>query len=132
MSVETAQNRQPAAIVHADQTPAAARARVIKHLPASDAPALLKKRYQIINIWRPFGHPAYDWPLALCDYNSINPARDLVPTELRYSTREPGETYSILWDEGHKWKYYKGVKPDEAVLIKWWVFLSFQSGSTND
>ncbi|KAH8073006.1 hypothetical protein BXZ70DRAFT_748481 [Cristinia sonorae] len=109
--------RQPVPLVHVDQTPESAAARVHRHLPASDAPALLKKRFQIINLWRPIAHPAYDWPLALCDYSSIDYKRDLIPTTLRYPDRD-GETFSVAYAPGHKWKYLRGMTPDELVLIK--------------
>ena len=105
-------------LVHVDQTPQSAEARVRRHLPAEDVPKLLAGRYQIINLWRPISHPAYDWPLALCDYRSVDSARDLVPTTLRYSDRD-GETFSVKYSPEHKWKYLRGMEPDELVLIKW-------------
>ncbi|KAH8993498.1 Cdc37 N terminal kinase binding-domain-containing protein [Lactarius akahatsu] len=53
--------------------------RVQRHLPPSpeDVEGLLQRYFQIINLWRPI-HAAYDWPLALCDCNSIDQSRDLV------------------------------------------------------
>jgi len=50
--------RQPIAQVHIDQTIALAIARVHIHLPPADAPKLLERRFQIINLWRPIAHPA--------------------------------------------------------------------------
>jgi hypothetical protein len=107
-------------MVHVDQTNASAAARVHRHLPANDAPELLKHRFQIINLWHPIHHPAWDWPLALCDYRSIDPQNDLVPTTLVYPDRE-GETMSVKYNPNHKWKYLKGMHPDEFVLIKWYI-----------
>ena len=103
--------------VHVDQTTESSVARVRRHLPAEDVPKLLAGRYQIINLWRPISHPAYDWPLALCDYRSID-RTDLVPTTLRYPDRE-GETLSVRYNPNHKWKYVRGMEPGEFVLIKW-------------
>lgn len=80
--------------VHVDQTTASAIARVHRHLPPSDAPELLKRRFQIVNLWRPISHAALDWPLALCDYTSIDPKKDLVPLALRYPDKE-GETFGV-------------------------------------
>lgn len=114
---DSPQKRQPVPQVHVDQTPSSATARVHRHLPASDAPELLKKRFQIINLWRPIGRPAYDWPLALCDYRSIDPEKDLIPSDLVYPDRR-GETFGVQYNPNHKWKYVKGVTPDEFVLIK--------------
>ena len=104
--------------VHVDQTTASAIARVHRHLPPSDAPALLERRFQIINLWRPISHAAYDWPLALCDYRSVDPKTDLVPSDLIYPDRK-GETNAVKYNASHKWKYLKGMEPEEFVLIKW-------------
>ncbi|KAA1477860.1 hypothetical protein DENSPDRAFT_885433 [Dentipellis sp. KUC8613] len=123
---DTPEKRQPVQGVHVDQTTASAVARVHRHLPAEDAPALLQKRFQIINLWRPIHHPAYDFPLALCDYSTVDPARDLVPMTLKYPDRD-GETFGVRFSEEHRWKYVRGMTPEEGVLIK--CFDSVQDGS---
>jgi hypothetical protein len=110
--------RQPVAQAHVDQTTASAIARVHRHLPSKDAPALLRRRFQIINLWRPISHPAIDWPLALCDYRSVDPKSDTFPVALIYPDRE-GETMAISYNPNQKWKYFHGMTPDEIVLIKW-------------
>lgn len=103
---------------HVDQTPPAAVARVYRHLPPSVAPELLKKRFQIVNLWRPISHPALDHPLALCDYRSVNFEQDLKVVQLVYPDKV-GETFSVKYSPEHKWKYLRGMTPDEIVLIKW-------------
>jgi hypothetical protein len=115
---DTPDKRQPVSLVHVDQTPESATARVHRHLPASDVPALLSKRFQILNLWRPIGNPAFDWPLTLCDFKSVEMKRDLVRANLIYPDRDPGETFIVRFDEGHKWKYLFGMRPEEGVLIK--------------
>ncbi|GJJ11693.1 hypothetical protein Clacol_005929 [Clathrus columnatus] len=119
--------RGVAAIVHVDQTPEAATARVHRHTPAELAPLLLKHRFQIINLWRPINHPAIDSPLALCDYRSVNWKKDLVPTSLKFPDRV-GETFSVNHNPGHKWKYQRNMRPDEVVFIK--CFDSRMDGKT--
>ncbi|KAI0946739.1 hypothetical protein AcW1_010116 [Taiwanofungus camphoratus] len=109
--------RQPVPQVHVDQTPQSAVARVHKHLPAADVQSLLDRRFQIINLWRPIDHPALDWPLALCDYTSIDRETDVVPITLKYPDRD-GETYGVKYSPRQKWKYLRGMGPDEFVLIK--------------
>ncbi|KAG2059523.1 hypothetical protein BDR06DRAFT_874318 [Suillus hirtellus] len=109
--------RQPVNQVHVDQTPESATARVHRHLPIGEAEKLVKKRFQIINLWRPISHPAVDHPLALCDYRTVDAKKDLVPIALIYPDRE-GETYGVKFNPTHRWKYQRGMKPDEVVLIK--------------
>ncbi|KAF5376060.1 hypothetical protein D9615_007694 [Tricholomella constricta] len=117
--------RQPVAQAHVDQTAASSAARVHRHVP-DDAPALLQRRFQIINLWRPISHPALDWPLGLCDYRSVDPKNDTLPVALIYPDRE-GETLGVKYNSNQKWKYFRGVTPEEAVLIK--CFDSIQDGS---
>ncbi|KZP25387.1 hypothetical protein FIBSPDRAFT_855933, partial [Athelia psychrophila] len=123
---DTPEKRQPVANVHVDQTTAAAIARVHRHLPPADADALLKRRFQIINLWRPISHAALDWPLALCDYRSVDVKKDLHPVALIYPDRE-GETFGVAYNPEHKWKYLRGMETDEVALIK--CFDSIQDGS---
>ncbi|KAF8996023.1 hypothetical protein BDQ17DRAFT_1250230 [Cyathus striatus] len=120
------QNRKPVSQVHVDQTTASSIARVRRHLPPGDAESLLKRRFQIINLWRPIKHAAYDYPLAFCDYRSVDPKNDTSPVALVYPERE-GETMGVSYNPDHKWKYLRGMTPDEFALIK--CFDSVQDGS---
>jgi muconolactone delta-isomerase len=117
------QKRQPVQIAHVDQTHAATIARVHRHLSEAEASQRVKRRFQIINLWRPIGHAAFDMPLALCDFRSVDVNNDLLPSRLIYADRE-GETFAVVANPNHKWKYVSGLRPDEYVLIKWWVLLS--------
>ncbi|KAJ7148671.1 hypothetical protein C8R43DRAFT_925448, partial [Mycena crocata] len=118
--------RQPVAQTHVDQTNNSAVARVHRHLPAEDVPELLKHRFQIINLWRPISHPAVDWPLALCDFRTVDPSNDVLPVALVYPDRE-GETFGVKYNPQHKWTYFSAVKPEELILIK--CYDSLQDGS---
>jgi hypothetical protein len=114
------QKRQPVSLVHVDQTTASAIACVHRHLPPEEAPSLLRRRFQIINLWRPISHAAVDWPLALCDFRSVDVKNDLVPITLIYPDRE-GENFGLTHNPNHKWKYKRAMTPEEFVLIKWLV-----------
>lgn len=105
--------------MHVDQTDVSAEKRVRRHLPENDVEELLKHRYQILNLWRPISHPAYDFPLAFCDFRSVNKDKDFTPMDLLYPQPPHGETMSVEYNPGHKWKYVRGMEPDEFVLIKW-------------
>ncbi|XP_006457246.1 hypothetical protein AGABI2DRAFT_229573, partial [Agaricus bisporus var. bisporus H97] len=124
-SESSADRRQPVAVAHVDQTKAASITRVRRHVP-EEAENLLKRRFQIMNLWRPIGNPAIDWPLALCDYRSVDPENDVFPVETVFSTYV-GETMAVKFNPKHQWKYQRGMTPDETVLIK--CFDSLQDGS---
>lgn len=51
-----------------------------------------------------------------------------MPSTLKYSDRD-GETFSVQFNPSHKWKYVKGMTPEEFVLIKWYVVMPL-SGHT--
>ncbi|RSH78749.1 uncharacterized protein EHS24_001653 [Apiotrichum porosum] len=135
--------RQPVQSVHVDQTPGAAETRVRRHAGA-DADELLKGRYQLINVWRPLEHASSDFPLGVIDWRTAKNA-DLVPTDLMYPVREPGddgddrgkerlpdpntfdslegyriggETYNVLPNDTHRFYYVKDMQPEEVMFIK--------------
>ena len=85
-------------------------------LLGAEAEALLTRRFAFINVWRPIRHPAQDWPLALCDARSVDPA-DLVATDLVYPDRR-GEIYGLVHNPSQLWFYVPDMGLDEAVLIK--------------
>ncbi|KAI0055916.1 hypothetical protein BV25DRAFT_1670594 [Artomyces pyxidatus] len=114
--------------IHVDQTPESALARIYHHLPHADAEALARTHYQIINLWRPIKHAADDWPLALCDFRSVDRARDLVPMTLKFPDRI-GEAFGVQHNDAHRWKYVRGMTPEEGVLIK--CFDSIGDGSVS-
>jgi hypothetical protein len=138
--------RQPVQQVHVDQTPGAAKVRVRRHLPAGEAEELLEGRYQIINVWRPIGNPAADFPLAVIDWRTTDPA-DFKEVDLLYPKRDSltayddddrgkeklpdpnaylstegyevkGETFNVAPNEKHKFYYVKDMVPDEVMLLK--------------
>ncbi|KAE8362748.1 hypothetical protein BDV27DRAFT_165943 [Aspergillus caelatus] len=137
---ETTSPRQPVRLVHVDQTPAAAEARVRRHISdEKEALELLKGRYQLINVWRPIGHNASDFPLAVLDWRSTLP-QDFVKVDLMYPKQSEtsstevladkesidsiegyerrGEQYVLTPNDEQKWCYAKDMTPDEALLIK--------------
>lgn len=135
--------RQPVQSVHVDQTPVAAAARVRRHVGGDEAERLLKGRFQLINVWRPLGHPASDHPLGVIDWRTTDQA-DLIATDLLYPVYEGydgedrgretlpdkskwnstegyevrGETYNVQPNDKHKFYYVKDMRPDEVMFIK--------------
>jgi hypothetical protein len=109
--------RQPATRVHVDQTVKSGPQRV-RDLMGDQAEDLLTRRAAIINVWRPIARPAADWPLAVADAASVDPA-DLIPSELRFQHRT-GEIYGVAHNPAHRWYYVRDLRPDETLLIKCW------------
>jgi hypothetical protein len=102
--------------VHNDYTVKSGPQRVRDLFPAGEAERLLRRRFAMVNVWRPIGHPVRDMPLAVADAASIEFA-DLVPSDLIYRDRV-GETYGVRFNARHRWFYFPEMRPDEALLIK--------------
>jgi hypothetical protein len=109
--------RQPAARAHVDQTVLSGPQRV-RDIMGEQADALLRRRAAIINVWRPIGHPARDWPLALGDASTTSPD-DLVASDLIFPHRK-GEIYGVAYNPAQQWRFVPDLQVDEAILIKCW------------
>jgi hypothetical protein len=109
--------------VHNDYTEWSAPQRVRDILP-DEADELLKRRFAIVQVWRPIRHPVESSPLAMCDARSISPD-DLVISERRYPNRV-GQTYAIVYNPNHKWLWFPRMRRDEAIVFK--VFDSSKDG----
>ncbi|HLI23272.1 MAG TPA: CmcJ/NvfI family oxidoreductase, partial [Stellaceae bacterium] len=71
--------------VHNDYTEWSGPQRV-RDLMGDEAEALLKKRFAIVQCWRPIRHPVETHPLALCDARSMV-FDDFIVSERRYPNR---------------------------------------------
>lgn len=107
--------RAPHLRVHVDQNPRSARARATNHGGADRR----FRRFQIVNIWRPLLEPVRNYPLALCDYRSLDLAVDLVPTRLSFPPwLKDRENYSVQRDARHRWYFWGALSPDEVLVFK--------------
>ena len=116
--------REPAGNVHNDYTARSAPQRVRDLLPAEEAEALLKRRFAIVNVWRPIRGPVRTAPLALCDARSVAP-EDLIAAERRAKDRV-GEIQQAVFNPAHRWTYFPNMERHEALLFK--VYDSAEDG----
>ena len=107
--------RQPVPRVHNDYTEKSGPQRV-RDLLGEDASALLRRRFAVINVWRPIRGPIRDAPLAVADAQSVD-RDDLVATDLVYPDRV-GEIYYVKFNPSHRWFYASAMRQDEVMLIK--------------
>ncbi|KAK9450690.1 uncharacterized protein V1518DRAFT_150055 [Limtongia smithiae] len=107
--------RNPVMFVHVDQTPKSAEERVYLHCPA-EADVLIKKRFQIINYWKPLTGPVQEFPLAFGDASDMEES-DMISVEHRYKDRT-GATGSVKFNPGQHYYYLSGMNTDEEVFIK--------------
>jgi hypothetical protein len=101
--------------VHNDYTEWSGPQRVRDLLP-DEADELLKRRFAIVQVWRPIRHPVETHPLAICDARSIS-TDDFVISERRYPNRI-GQTYAITYNPAHRWYWLPRMRRDEALVFK--------------
>lgn len=110
-------NRGPVTRTHVDQSYKGAELRLrweFRNDPG-EAEALLNRRYQIINIWRPIETILKD-PIAVADANSV-PDADLVGAGMVEDDFE-GESWVVRHNPEHRWYFKYRMTPQDLLLIK--------------
>ena len=120
---EENQARKPVKRVHNDYTDESGPQRVRDLLPPDEAEALLKKRFMIIQVWRPVGAVVESDPLAISDARTLSRENFILVTR-RYADRT-AYVYHITYDPRHAWYYFPDMTPNEALMFK--VFDSDQT-----
>ncbi len=88
----------------------------LRDILPDEADELLKRRFAIIQVWRPIRYPVETHPLAIADARSVDPA-DFIISERRYPNRV-GQTYAIAYNPKHKWFWFPRQARDEALVFK--------------
>jgi hypothetical protein len=120
---ESKQIREVVRRVHNDYTEWSAPQRVRDILP-EDAEDLLRRRFAIIQVWRPINHPVETYPLAMADAQTLSP-QDMIVSERRAPGRI-GQTFAIKYNPAHKWYWFPRMRREEAYVFK--VFDSMKDG----
>jgi hypothetical protein len=107
--------REVVSRVHNDYTEWSGPQRVRDLLP-DEADDLLRRRFAIIQVWRPIRYPVETFPLAICDARTLSP-ENLVVSERRYPDRI-GQTYAITYSPDHVWYWFPLMRREEALVFK--------------
>ncbi|KAK2616137.1 hypothetical protein N8I77_002844 [Diaporthe amygdali] len=107
-------NAGPLFKVHIDQSYDGAELQLRNILP-DEADELVKRRYQIINVWRPIETVLRD-PLAIADASTVSDT-DLLPASV-VKPDSRSETWAVKPNPAHRWFFKHNHAPDEVVLIK--------------
>jgi hypothetical protein len=128
----TSQLQPPAADVHVDMSEASApkTARMVFEQQAK--PGQTYRRFICSSFWRTFSPPPQDWPLALCDCNSISQSEGM-PNRLIFAQARPTQADMaqpvaneeelpaatiFRYTPRQRWFYFPDMNRDEVVLIK--------------
>jgi hypothetical protein len=112
---EARQISGPVRNAHNDYTEWSGPQRVRDLLP-DEAEGLLKKRFAVIQTWRPIRNPVEREPLAIADARSIG-TKELIPSSRVYPDRV-GEVYHCTFNSEHRWYYFPNMQRNEAMVFK--------------
>jgi hypothetical protein len=115
--------RQPATAPHVDYSETMVRYFVKDIVGEAEAECLLKKRFMLINVWRPLVTVERS-PLALCDASTV--ARDdLVLAYVKGSVASKegeapltSEGYNLFYRPQQRWYYFPKLRTDEALVFR--------------
>jgi hypothetical protein len=105
----------PVRNAHNDYTDWSGPQRVRDLLP-DEAEELLKRRFAIVQTWRPINQPVQREPLAIADARSIG-TKEMIPTARIYPNRV-GETAHMTFNPEHVWYYFPNMQRNEAIVFK--------------
>ena len=108
--------RPPVKGVHNDYTETSAPRRLREIAGDAEAERRFKKRWAIIQVWRPIRGTVMIDPLGICDGRSI-PQTGFILVQRRYKDRT-GEVYHIAYNPAHEWFYFPQMKRHEALVFK--------------
>jgi hypothetical protein len=126
------QRQPPAADVHVDMSAESAPRTARMVFEQQSGAAKTYRRFVTSSFWRCFSEPPQDWPLALCDFNSIE-HHEGVPNRLIFTEAKPTDAQiaaavaneaelpaATIFRYGphHCWYYFPDMHRDEVVLIK--------------
>ena len=108
--------RPPVKGVHNDYTEASAPVRLREIAGDAEAERRFKKRWAIIQVWRPIRGTVLIDPLGICDGRSI-PQKGFILVQRRYKYRT-GEVYHIAYNPEHVWYHFPKMQRHEAMVFK--------------
>jgi len=105
----------PVRNAHNDYTEWSGPQRVRDLLP-EEAEELLKRRFAVVQTWRPINKPVQREPLAIADARSIG-TKELIPSARVYPDRR-GEVYHSTFNPAHRWYYFPNMQRNEGIVFK--------------
>jgi len=69
------------------------------------------------SVWRVLKGPNNDWPLAVCDYQSVDPKGDVLPNDVLHEDCV-GENWLLQKSRGHSWYYLSEQKVEDLIVFR--------------
>jgi len=101
---------------HNDYTETAALWRLRETVGEQEAELRGRRRWAMVQVWRPLQSTVLKEPLGICDGRSFAPEAFVV-RERHYKDRR-SEVYYPTYNAGHQWYYFPRMERNEALLFK--------------
>ncbi|KAK1833471.1 hypothetical protein QBC39DRAFT_346116 [Podospora conica] len=105
----------PVPYAHVDYSPAGSVTRCQELFSAR--PDLQQRSFQIIQHWRVTKGPNYDWPLAVCDFQTIDVDRDIDEGDVVHR-HHVGEHGLLYHHPGHRWYFLDGQSVEDVIMFR--------------
>lgn len=69
------------------------------------------------SFWKSFQVPGNDWPLAFCDYRTIDYSSETITADVVFPDKFT-ENERVYYSPKHHWYYFKDLGEDEAIMFR--------------
>ncbi|KAJ3535230.1 hypothetical protein NM208_g7222 [Fusarium decemcellulare] len=107
---------QPATLPHTDFSISGAFMRMEEVFPGN-SDDYKGRNFDLINVWRVLAGPNDDWPLAVCDYLSVDIEHDITTNDALHLTRV-GENWLLYRNQAHRWYYLSAMEEDDLIVFR--------------
>ncbi|TAQ88908.1 hypothetical protein B7494_g2748 [Chlorociboria aeruginascens] len=115
----------PVVYAHTDFTPRGAAIALTRFLDRQESPMserrddLLSRCYEFLKqvVWRVTKGPNQDWPLAVCDYTSVDCGADLEATDIVHK-EWVGESGRVYHNPKHKWYFLDQQQAQDVIVFR--------------
>ncbi|HEU5308904.1 MAG TPA: CmcJ/NvfI family oxidoreductase [Acidimicrobiia bacterium] len=114
-------NAKPARYPHADNTDgSAAELANLFDMFVDDFDLGAYPRYAMYNVWRAFSPPPQDFPLAVCDAQTLSLDDEVTVTAITEERKSDivHDTTSYVYNPAHRWYYFPDMTRDEVIVFK--------------
>ncbi|KAF7503085.1 hypothetical protein GJ744_004332 [Endocarpon pusillum] len=107
---------QPATVPHTDFSVSGAFMRMKDIFPGQEE-HYENKSFDLINVWRVLKGPNDDWPLALCDFQSVDLDKDVTPNDCLHETGV-GENWLLHANDSHRWYFMDWQEEADLIVFR--------------
>lgn len=114
---EAYRSQQPASAAHIDHTYDAG-CKIIRDIyKGENADHVIDGRWQCVNVWHPLQGPLVDWPMAMCDAETVDFEHDTMAGDI-VDRDAIFENTQVHFNPKQKWYYLPNQLPSELLIFK--------------